>query len=418
MGNIGNRTSGTMGKTGWISVFFLAVGCAQGSDPDGAVVQEEHPVIGGSVDNGDPSVVALYGQKPGESNGFLCTGSVIAPTVILTAAHCVSPEETGVGARFTVIASPDIDQRDAKQLAVNAVHANPLWHADNLEGGHDQGIVILSQPTILRPLPINRKKLDSSLRSRPVRIVGYGLDDGTQQTGAGVKRQALTTLGSIFTNLILVGDSRRGTCNGDSGGPAFMNIGGIETIVGTTSYGNAECTDGGFDARVDADLAFIDRYLPVDCHPACDDRACGSDGCGGSCGECPGSAMCSDQGACVSAGGGCDKGGQEQEPNDSALLANALCAAGTSQGDVTTSGDADWFSWSVDANVIYTVTLTTDSPGLTVRVYKISTAGKLSFIGDGPTVARHTDLGGSYVARVATTGATGGRYSLNVKTMP
>ena len=30
-----------------------------------------------------------------------------------------------------------------------------------------------------------------------------------------------------------------------------MELGGVETIVGTTSYGNATCTDGGYDARVD-----------------------------------------------------------------------------------------------------------------------------------------------------------------------
>src|SRR3954454_14214203 len=272
-----------MRAIGWMSLFAFVVGCGRANEASGPgpVMEEAVPIVGGSLDPDDPSVVALYGQQPGSGSGFLCTGSVIAPQVVLTTAHCVSPLETGPGAKFTVITSADIDaSTKGQQLAVSAAYANPLWSPDNLESGHDQAIVILSQPTSLRPIPINRQKLVSAQVGRPVRIVGYGLDDGSRQTGAGLKRQAITTLGSILSTLILVGNSRRGTCNGDSGGPAFMNVAGVETIVGTTSYGNADCTDGGFDARVDTDLAFIDQFLPSDCHPVCDGRSCGADGCG------------------------------------------------------------------------------------------------------------------------------------------
>lgn len=398
----------------------LVVGCAQAAEAPSPVTEEgdSGAIVGGSADADDPSVVAVYGQQPGARSGFLCTGSVIAPTVILTAAHCVSPVETGAGAQFVVITGPNIDKSSAQQLAVSAVHANPLWSPDDLENGHDQGIVVLSQPTSLRPLPINRGKLASALVGRAVRIVGYGLDDGSRQTGAGTKRQAITSLGTIFTNLILVGNSRHGTCNGDSGGPAFMNISGVETIVGTTSYGNADCTDGGFDARVDTDLAFIDQYLPTDCTPACDGRSCGSDGCGSSCGSCADTDACSADGQCLPKTGGCSGGGLEQEPNDSALQANPLCADGTSRGTLAATGDTDWFSWTVSAGAIYTVTLSPASTDPAVRVYKISSTGRLSFIGDGPTVTRHTDQGGSYVARISTTAAAGAAYTLKVETTP
>lgn len=407
-----------MRSTGWMSAFVFAMGCARAGEPPTPIIEESDSIIGGSTDTGDPSVVAVYGQQPGSKSGFLCTGSVIAPSVILTAAHCVSPLETGAGAEFTVITSADVDDSAGHELAVSAVHANPLWSSDSLEDGHDQGIVILSQPTSLRPLPINRQSLARSLLGRPVRIVGYGLDDGSQQTGAGIKRQALTKLGSIFANVILVGDSRRGTCNGDSGGPAFMNIAGIETIVGTTSYGNADCTDGGFDARVDTDLAFIEQYLPSDCRPACDGRSCGGDGCGNSCGACLADNVCSVDGKCLPPSGGCDGSGLEQEPNDTALQANGLCADGTSQGHLTTISDADWFTWAVNADSIYTVSLSPPSSDPALRVYKISPTGRLSFIGDGPSVSRHTDLGGSYVARITTAAAPDITYTLKVQTTP
>ena len=413
-----------MGATGWIGLLVVGMGCAgigcgeAGERAASPIMEEGDSIIGGSADTDDPSVVAVYGQQPGATGGFLCTGSVIAPTVILTAAHCVSEVETGAGAEFTVITSPDVAKSRGQQLAVSAVHANPLWNPDDLEAGHDQGIVILSQPTALRPLPINRKKLTSSLVGRSVRIVGYGLDDGSRQTGAGLKRQAITALGTIFTNLILVGNSRHGTCNGDSGGPAFMNISGVETIVGTTSYGNADCTDGGFDARVDTDLAFIDQFLPSDCRPSCDGRSCGGDGCGGACGSCGDADVCTADGQCLPPTGGCSGGGVEQEPNDTALQANGLCADGTSRGALATAVDADWFSWTVNAGSVYTISLTPASGDPVVRVYKISSTGRLSFIGDGPIVTRHTDIGGSYVARISTSAAAGAAYTLNVQQTP
>ena len=51
-----------------------------------------------------------------------------------------------------------------------------------------------------------------------------------------------------------------------------------------------------------------------------------------------------------------------------------------------------------------------------LRVYKISATGRLSFIGDGPSVSRHTDLGGSYVARVTST-VPDAAYTLTARTM-
>src|SRR3954447_21963744 len=102
------------------------IGCGQASAPASAVMEEADPIVGGSADTDDPSVVAVYGQQPGATSGFLCTGSVIAPTVVLTAAHCVLELETGSGATFTVITSPDVAKSRGQQLAVSTVHANPL----------------------------------------------------------------------------------------------------------------------------------------------------------------------------------------------------------------------------------------------------------------------------------------------------
>jgi len=416
------RIMGGMGSTAMLAVAGMAMTMGCGTDREAAPVADEETasIVGGEVDTGDPGVVAVYAQQPGQPGGFLCTGSLIAPTVVLTAAHCVSEAETGANATFTVLTSANINRSGGPALAVREVHANPRWSAKRLESGHDQGIVVLAQPAALPVLPINRQGLASSLRGKPVRIVGYGLSDGVGQTGAGIKRQAVTSLGAIQTNLIAVGDSRRGTCNGDSGGPAFMSLNGQETIVGTTSYGNADCSDGGFDARVDTDLTFIDPYLVVaSCIPACGGRSCGGDGCGGTCGACGPADVCTDRGQCSAMAGNCDAGLTEQEPNDSALQANPLCAGGSARGNLSSTSDQDWFSWTVPANSVYDAVLSGGSAAA-LRVYKLSaTTGRLTFIGDGPEVSRHTDVGGSYVARIiAGASSATTNYTLDVTSTP
>jgi V8-like Glu-specific endopeptidase len=389
-----------------------------------AAPEEAQPIIGGGTDTGDPSVVAVYAQQLGATSGFLCTGSVIAPTVVLTAAHCVSASETGANARFVVLTANDINRPGGQQLAVKEVHANPRWTAKNLENGHDQGIVILAAPTTLAPLPFNGHALAASSTGAALRIVGYGLDDGVAQTGAGVKREALTKMGSVEDTLIEVGNSQKGTCNGDSGGPAFMKLGGVETIVGTTSYGDETCSDGGYDARVDTDVDFIQPFLDdASCTPACADRACGSDGCGGTCGTCDDGSACSSVGRCVASAGACDGGGGgEQEPNDSALEANALCAGTGNTGKLSSPSDQDWFSFTVPADATYDAKLSGGPAGATLRVYKLSSTGHLSFIGDGvgddPEVSRHTADGGTYVARVTGGAPSSATYTLTEQTTP
>jgi V8-like Glu-specific endopeptidase len=220
------------------------------------------PIIGGATDTLDPGVVLLFAQVPGSPGGALCTGEVISPHVILTAAHCVSPGEVGANAVFRVFTGSDFNLASALDLLpVRETHFNPLFDAANPQNGNDVGVAILANPISVSPLKINRAPITNAMVGQPVRFVGYGLDNAPAQSGSGLKRQTSTTL-SDFTNLLLhFSDGTHETCNGDSGGPAFMNINGSDVIVGLTSFGDANCNQGGFDTRVDAMLSFIDPFV-------------------------------------------------------------------------------------------------------------------------------------------------------------
>ena len=258
--------SGSMAR---LPSFFLLAALGAGCTAPVTVGETRAPIIGGSVDNGDPGVVLLFAQVPGSQSGSLCSAEVISPHVILTAAHCVSPAEVGQGAQFVVYPGVDFDQaQQGDLLAVAETHFDPQFSTQNVQAGHDIGVAILAKPTLITPLPVNRAPLDTTFVGKPVRFVGYGLDDSAAQTGAGTKRQTTTTLSDYSALLVHFTDGLHETCNGDSGGPAFMTVNGKEVIVGLTSFGDVNCNQGGYDTRVDAVISFADTYVRMFDPPA------------------------------------------------------------------------------------------------------------------------------------------------------
>src|ERR1700761_8838282 len=79
-------------------VLMLAVGGCVGAPTTTTVGTgvTGQAIIGGAADTGDPAVVLIYLNQPGVSDGELCTGEVISPHVVLTAAHCAGGADPSV----------------------------------------------------------------------------------------------------------------------------------------------------------------------------------------------------------------------------------------------------------------------------------------------------------------------------------
>lgn len=233
-----------------VACCWLASSCASQMADD--TVTEDQPIIGGVTDTGDPSVVAVIATDTA-SRQSLCTGAVIGPRAVLTAAHCVKGQSS-----FKVIAGNDIQAGKTISVAGTPTF-DGLFDPSNPWGGHDVACVRLAQDVGVPALPYNR---GSGLGSGPARIVGFGVDTHAG-SGFGVKRTATTTqVRSINAGLVAVGMPSVDQCHGDSGGPAFRTIDGQERIIGIDSFGQDRkgrlCVGQSFNTRVDAYLDFID----------------------------------------------------------------------------------------------------------------------------------------------------------------
>ncbi len=191
-------------------------------------------VVGPSRDGGHlASRVLMVLQRQGASAGF-CTGVVVGPKAVLTAAHCVPP---GADLR--------IHFRDEKGapvlLKVARIMRHPGYRADAI--ARRQKSIDLAVVILVDPLPASFQAAEIGepgpvAPGTPFRIAGFGLTREGEAASSGQLREAVLAARMPLSDVLLWADDPQGqgagACTGDSGGPVLA--GSVDRVVALTLW--------------------------------------------------------------------------------------------------------------------------------------------------------------------------------------
>jgi secreted trypsin-like serine protease len=240
-------------------------------------------ITNGVVDGAGHPAVILIIMDVGGSPAFRCSGTLIAPTVVLTAGHCAG--EPGEFSGMRVFTESDVEHGNNNYPfpGPNTVEAKS-WRAHPLftEAAfylHDVGVIVLKAAVSL-PVGENYGRLPAvdqldvlqPSSSTLFTAVGYGLQriNPVKIEAQKIRMVAEPHLVQIntgytgsFSLLLSNNASTGGTCFGDSGGPNYL--GSSDVVAAVTSFGrNGNCVGTGGVFRLDRRdvVNFVSSYLP------------------------------------------------------------------------------------------------------------------------------------------------------------
>jgi hypothetical protein len=209
-------------------------------------------IVNGIVTTDFPSAGALLTPSNPSSAGITCSGTLIGCQTFLTAGHCVADD---LNPNHYTVFLPN-----AGFFSVTSIALHPDF---NFPVGDVAVLKLATAVDGIAPTPINTTAVPATGQAGT--IVGFGRTGGSSQD-YGIKRGGKVTMATCsngvsgttsvcwnFNSPLGTAGTNSNTCNGDSGGPLFIDFGAGPRVAGVTSGGSSDTclpTDKSFDANV------------------------------------------------------------------------------------------------------------------------------------------------------------------------
>ena len=255
-------------------IFTLPVLAITYGEPDG----NDHPFVG-----------SMVLRIPDEGVFQWCSGTLIAENVFLTASHCTAPIDgvlaSNPGAELLVTFDPTISESGT--FFTGTWYTNPNYNGFSGPGGAsdpgDVAVIVLDRAPGITPasLPtagmLDELKANHVLKNTRFTAVGYGTVRVTNTTGFQgildnldrnrVEQGYLSLTKAWLTLPMTLTTGNGGTCYGDSGGPHFIHLNGVETdiVASITVTGDAPCVATDKTYRMDTESArsFLSDFVDL-----------------------------------------------------------------------------------------------------------------------------------------------------------